>query len=220
MRPAGICTSMRCRRPEKFPVDIDALGADFISISAHKFGGPKGVGALIKSRDALHIFDPLIPGGGQERGARGGTENLIGIAGMGAAAKAAQAALAARCAEDRSAARRSGARTARARARHGHFRRRWLRRAPPPRLPNTTLFAVPGVKAETSLMALDLAGVAVSAGSACSSGKVAASPVLAAMGVPDDLAACAIRVSLGPDHDRSGNRSLPECLEEPRWNTI
>jgi len=182
----------------KIPCDIDALGADFVAISAHKFGGPKGVGALIKARDALHINDPLITGGGQERGARGGTENLLGIVGMGAAAKAARDAL---------------AHDAPAIAKLRDDLERELRALapgtvifgvdgcdgpPPPRLPNTTLFAVPSVKAETSLMALDLAGVAVSAGSACSSGKVAASPVLAAMGVPDDLAACAIRVSLGP----------------------
>ena len=190
----------------KIPCDIAALGADFLSISAHKFGGPKGVGALIKSRDALHIFDPLIPGGGQERGARGGTENLIGIAGMGAAAKASQAALAdmSKVAEMRDSLEKA------------------LRASAPDmvvfgedvaRLPNTILFAVPGVKSETSIMALDLAGVAVSAGSACSSGKVAASPVLAAMGVPDELATCAIRVSLGPTTTRSGNRFVSQCLE-------
>ncbi|MGZ3410213.1 MAG: cysteine desulfurase family protein [Xanthobacteraceae bacterium] len=185
----------------KIPVDLDALGADFLSISAHKFGGPKGVGALIKSRDALHIFDPLIPGGGQERGTRGGTENLIGIAGMGAAAKATLAALPdmARVADMRDGLERELRAIAPNTVVFGvdgasdH----------PPRLPNTTLFAVPGVKSETSIMALDLAGVAVSAGSACSSGKVAASPVLAAMGVPAELASCAIRLSLGPATTRA-----------------
>jgi cysteine desulfurase len=182
----------------KIPVDIVALGADFMSISAHKFGGPKGVGALIKSRDALHIFDPLIPGGGQERGARGGTENLIGIAGMGAAATAASAALA----QDsvRIAALRDDLeRTLRAMAPQTVvFGIDGFDGAPPPRLPNTLLFAVPGLKSETSVMSLDLAGVAISAGSACSSGKVAASPVLAAMGVEGELAQCALRISLGP----------------------
>jgi cysteine desulfurase len=182
----------------KIPLDIAALGADFISISAHKFGGPKGVGALIKARDALHIFDPLIPGGGQERGTRGGTENLIGIAGMGAAAQAAHEALA----QDtpKIAALRDGM-EARLRQLSDHtiiFGIDGAGEHPPQRLPNTTLFAVPSIKSETSVMALDLAGVAISAGSACSSGKVAASPVLAAMGVPDEIATCAIRISLGP----------------------
>jgi cysteine desulfurase len=182
----------------KIPLDIEALGADFISISAHKFGGPKGVGALIRARDALHIFDPLIPGGGQERGARGGTENLIGIAGMGAAAQAAHEALARDA--PKITALRDGM-EARLRQLSGStiiFGVDGAGEQPPARLPNTTLFAVPGIKSETSVMALDLAGVAVSAGSACSSGKVAASPVLAAMGVPDEIATCAIRVSLGP----------------------
>jgi cysteine desulfurase len=187
----------------KIPCDIAALGADFISISAHKFGGPKGVGALIKSRDALHIFDPLIPGGGQERGTRGGTENLIGIVGMGAAAQAALGAMS----QDmpRVAALRDEMEV-QLRVLSGDtiiFGVDGAGDHPPPRLPNTTLFAVPGAKSETSVMALDLAGIAVSAGSACSSGKVAASPVLAAMGVPSELAACAIRISLGPTTTRA-----------------
>lgn len=182
----------------KIPVDIEALGADFISISAHKFGGPKGVGALIKSRDALHIFDPLIPGGGQERGTRGGTENLIGIAGMGAAARAALEALPYEA--PKAVALRDGmeAQLRELSDKTVIFGVDGAGNHPPPRLPNTTLFAVPGLKSETSVMSLDLAGVAVSAGSACSSGKVAMSPVLAAMGVPDEVATCAIRISLGP----------------------
>jgi cysteine desulfurase len=183
----------------KIPVDIEALGADFLSISAHKFGGPKGVGALIKARDALHIFDPLIPGGGQERGTRGGTENLIGIAGLGAAAQAAREALE----QDtpRIASLRDGMEAQLRLISNGTtiFGVDGTGEVPPPRLPNTTLFAVPGLKSETSVMALDLAGIAVSAGSACSSGKVAASPVLASMGVSDDLATCALRISLGPE---------------------
>jgi cysteine desulfurase len=186
----------------KIPVDIVALGADFMSISAHKFGGPKGVGALIKARDALHIFDPLIPGGGQERGTRGGTENIIGIAGMGDAAAAARAALEAdmpRIAALRDEMERELRALAPATVIFGVDR---VEGAKPPRLPNTTLFAVPGLKSETSVMALDLAGIAISAGSACSSGKVAASPVLAAMAVPGDLASCAIRISLGPTTTR------------------
>ncbi len=128
----------------KIPVDIEALGADFMSISAHMFGGPKGVGALIKSRDALHIFDPLIPGGGQERGTRGGTENLIGIAGMGAAAKAAHEALPQE--SPQVAALRDGmeAQLRRLSDKTIVFGVDGVGDHPPPRLPNTTLFAVPG----------------------------------------------------------------------------
>jgi cysteine desulfurase len=168
-----------------------ALRADLLAISAHKLGGPKGVGALIKRNEALHLAAPLITGGGQERGARAGTENVAGIAAFGAAAAAAAAHL------------------AKERTRIAGLRDRLeagLRAISPDavifgaaveRLPNTTLFAVPDVKAETALIALDLAGIAVSSGSACSSGKVAASHVLAAMGVAPRLSAGAIRVSLG-----------------------
>lgn len=171
--------------------DINAMGADLVTLSAHKIGGPKGVGALI-GRTGLDAFKPLITGGGQERGARAGTENVAGIAGFGAAAAAACASLAAEA------------------ARMGALRERLetgLKAASPQvvvfgieaeRLPNTTLFAVPGMKAETAVIAFDLEGVAVSAGAACSSGKVQASHVLAAMGVPSQLARAAVRVSLGP----------------------
>jgi cysteine desulfurase len=179
--------------PGKIDFDINVLGADLLSLSAHKFGGPKGIGALILASDDLHIAEPLMKGGGQERGARPGTENVIGIVGFGAAAAA---------------VRLGGAEEA---VRAGQLRDRLeagLREACPgavifgaecPRLPNTTMVAIPGLKAETALIALDLEGIAVSAGSACSSGKVAASPVLAAMGVSPDLAQGAVRVSLGPD---------------------
>jgi cysteine desulfurase len=173
--------------------DINALGADLMTVSAHKLGGPQGAGALVKASDALHVADPLIKGGGQERGARAGTENVAAIAGFGAAAhEAAQAASAE--GERISTLRRSleeGLRELTAET--------VIFGSTVERLPNTTLFAVPGLKAETALIALDLAGVAVSSGSACSSGKVAASHVLAAMGVPPELAAGAIRASLGRD---------------------
>jgi cysteine desulfurase len=171
--------------------DIGAMGGDLLTLSAHKIGGPKGVGALI-GRTGLDAVKPLITGGGQERGARAGTENVAGIAGFGAAAAAARTALAAEAA--RMAALRD-------RLENG------LRAVSPgivvfgtqaERLPNTTLFAVPGMKAETAVIAFDLEGVAVSAGAACSSGKVQASHVLAAMGVPPQLARAAVRVSLGP----------------------
>ena len=184
----------------RVPLDMGALGADLLSLSSHKLGGPQGAGALIV-RAGLSLA-PLIRGGGQERGARAGTENVAGIAGFGAAADAARAELAADAA--RMAALRDSIEGA-------------IRAATPqalvfgslvPRLPNTTLVAVPGVKAETALIAFDLNGIAVSSGAACSSGKVAASHVLAAMGVESALARGAIRISLGPSTAESDVESL------------
>lgn len=174
----------------KIPCDIKALGADLVTLSAHKLGGPKGVGALVRRAD-LHIADPAIKGGGQERGTRAGTENVAGIAGFGAAAAAAKLNLA-----------EEGARITilrdRLEAGLGAISTETvIFGASVARVPNTTSFAVPGMKAETALIALDLDGVAVSSGSACSSGKVSASHVLAAMGVDPGLARGAIRVSLG-----------------------
>ncbi len=171
----------------KLPLELAALGVDMISLSAHKLGGPPGVGALVLAAD--REIAPLLRGGGQERGRRAGTENLPGIAGFGAAARAARAGL------DQAAA-LAGLRD--------QLERRLRQLAPDirifaaaaPRLANTCCFATPGLAAETQVMALDLAGVAVSAGSACSSGKVAPSHVLAAMGA-GATAAAAIRVSLG-----------------------
>lgn len=172
----------------KIPVDMTALGVDLLSLSAHKLGGPQGVGALI-ARDPTSV-GRLIHGGGQERGLRAGTENVPGIAGFGAAARAAASGLAAFAAlaplRDRLEA--------------------GLRAFAPevvvfgsnaPRLPNTSNFATPGLSSETQVIGLDLAGVAVSAGSACSAGKIEAPYVLLAMCVPAPLARCAIRVSLG-----------------------
>jgi cysteine desulfurase len=176
----------------KITCDINSLGADLLTVSAHKLGGPKGVGALILADEAFHIPDPLLKGGGQESNRRAGTENVIGIVGFGAAAQAAVASLA-----------HDAARMTAARDRlEGRVREiapeAVIFGAAAPRLPNTTLLTVPGIRAETALIALDLEGVAVSSGSACSSGKVAPSHVLAAMGVPSELALGAIRVSLGP----------------------
>jgi cysteine desulfurase len=176
--------------------DIGVLGADLITLSGHKIGGPKGIGALVKRDHALDL-DPLVSGGGQERGARAGTENVAGIAGFGAAAAAAHANMAAEGARMR--ALRDGLEAG-------------LRKATPAvtifgaeaeRLPNTTLFAAPGMKAETSVIAFDLEGVAVSSGAACSSGKVQSSHVLAAMGILPLLARGAVRVSLGPTSTES-----------------
>lgn len=174
----------------KIPCDFRTLGADLMSLSAHKLGGPKGVGALVKRAD-LHLPDPLIKGGGQERGARAGTENVAGIAGFGAAARAAGRDL------EKESARLTALRTRLEAGLSAISPATVVFAAAAERLPNTTLFAVPGMRAETALIALDLAGVAVSSGSACSSGKVAASHVLAAMGVEEALARGAIRVSTG-----------------------
>jgi len=176
----------------KIACDINALGADLLTLSAHKLGGPKGVGALVIGRAELHIADPLLKGGGQERGARAGTENVVGIAGFGAAAEAAARGLA----DD--AARMSSLRERLEAGLKAVSPDAVIFGATAERLPNTTLVAVPGLKAETALIALDLDGVAVSSGSACSSGKVTPSHVLAAMGVEAGLARGAIRVSLGP----------------------
>ncbi len=170
----------------RIPVDIAALGVDVLTVSAHKIGGPQGAGAIVRASDDV-TFAPLLTGGGQEFRTRAGTENVAAIAGFGAAATAALADL------DGTAA-------------WAGWRDRLAEIVGPkatvfsanaPRLPQTLCLAVPGVPAETLVIALDLAGIAVSSGSACSSGKVAPSHVLAAMGVAPDLARCAIRLSLG-----------------------
>jgi cysteine desulfurase len=169
-------------------LDITALGADQLSLSAHKIGGPKGVGALVLGDGAS--VEPLIKGGGQERRRRAGTENVAGIVGFGVAAELAAADL---------------AKIGEVAQLRGELEKGALAIAPDAvvlsakveRLPNTSCIAVPGVKAETLVIGLDLAGIAVSSGSACSSGKVEASHVLSAMGVPEEVAQGAIRVSLG-----------------------
>ena len=172
----------------KLPVDFAALGVDAMTLSAHKFGGPPGVGALVVGEGTE--LSARLRGGGQERRRRAGTENLPGIAGFGAAAAAA----AAETLPD-----------LRIQSLRDDLERQVIAAAPRvrrfgaavPRLPNTACFGVPGWRAETQVMGLDLAGVAVSAGSACSSGKVETSHVLRAMGASPDEAACSIRVSLG-----------------------
>lgn len=171
--------------------DIKALEADLLTVSGHKFGGPKGVGALVRRSDAIAWPTPLIKGGGQERGTRAGTENVGAIAGFGAAAKGSSTGLAV---EGR---RLAGLRDGLEARLTAQFPQTVIFGAAAERLPNTTLFALAGIKAETAVIGLDLAGVAVSSGAACSSGKVAASHVLAAMGAPGALALGAVRVSLG-----------------------
>ena len=170
--------------------DMATLGADLLSISAHKLGGPQGIGALIRRGD-IHIGEPLIRGGGQERSLRAGTENVAAIAGFGAACAAANAtrqadAIRMAALRDRLEA-DIKAITPQAVVFGDHA----------PRLPNTSLIAVPGIKAETAIIAFDLNGIALSSGSACSSGRVQASHVLAAMGVEPELARGALRISLG-----------------------
>jgi cysteine desulfurase len=162
----------------KIPVNFGLLGADLLSVTAHKLGGPLGAGALI-ARDGI-VLDPIIHGGGQELRRRAGTENLAAIAGFAAALQ--EKRLEIKALRDHLESGLEGAVVFGARAQ---------------RLHHTSCFALPGLSAETALMALDLAGFAVSSGSACSSGKVAKSHVLAAMGVHPDLANTAIRVSLG-----------------------
>jgi cysteine desulfurase len=172
----------------RISVDSGALGVDCLTLSAHKLGGPKGIGALvIAGRESLPSF---VVGGGQERRRRAGTENVAAIAGFGAAAEAAQ---------------RDLAQMERVRVLRDALEARVQAASPSSvviggdaaRLPNTTGIALPGTSAETLVIAFDLAGIAVSAGAACSSGKVGASHVLSAMGLEPAIARAAIRVSLG-----------------------
>jgi cysteine desulfurase len=190
----------------KIPVDMAALGVDLLSLSAHKLGGPQGVGALIVA-EGIELA-PLMLGGGQERRHRAGTENLPGIAGFAAAAECALAGL----------ERMAGLAELRDRLER-HLRARApeieIYGASAPRLPNTSCFGTPGLAAETQVMALDLAGIAVSAGAACSSGKVAPSHVLRAMGASEAEAGSAIRVSLGRD---SGAAGIERFLEA--WSAL
>jgi cysteine desulfurase len=172
----------------KLPVNAVAIGADLITLSAHKLGGPPGIGALVVNGGAEP--NPLIRGGGQERGRRAGTENLPGIAGFAAAAEAAIAGLAE---YERVRRLRDLVETAALAAVPDAL----VIGADVPRLPNTTALALPGVAAETQIIALDLDGVMVSAGAACSSGKVGPSHVLQAMGLTPGIAGATIRVSLG-----------------------
>jgi len=190
--PQGLAVTDATQAFGKVPFAFNWCGADMALISAHKLGGPKGVGALVLRR-GIEI-DARIRGGGQEMGRRSGTENVIGIAGFGAAAEAAAGDLAAgvwgRVEKLRNILEKALAESAKETIFVGKGAKR---------LPNTSCFATPGWKGETQVMAMDLAGFAISAGSACSSGKVRPSQVLRAMGHDARVAASAIRVSLGPD---------------------
>ncbi|MET0708256.1 MAG: cysteine desulfurase family protein [Tardiphaga sp.] len=202
----------------KIPFDVNSIKADLITLSAHKIGGPKGVGALVMVEEAQGL-EPLLRGGGQELGRRAGTENVAGIAAFAAAVRAAMAAL-----ED-DAERLQGLRNrleAGLKATPGMI----LFAADAPRLPNTTLFTVLGLKAETAVIGFDLGGIAVSSGSACSSGKVQPSHVLAAMGFGRELAEGAVRLSLGWSTSQTDIdfalqtwRKLADALLKGRRNT-
>ncbi|MBC2773877.1 cysteine desulfurase [Rhizobium sp. AQ_MP] len=173
----------------RIPLSIGELGADFLILSAHKLGGPKGVGALVSRGETL-MPEPLVRGGGQEKGHRAGTENLAAIAGFGAAAREMSAGLVDR--------------NSQVSALRDRAEQAMLSAAPDTviygrseaRVGNTSFFHLPGLKAETGQIAFDLEGVALSAGAACSSGKVGASHVLTAMG--EDAATGALRLSIGP----------------------
>ena len=189
--PQGLAVSDLTQGFGKLPIAFNWLGTQMALVSAHKLGGPKGIGALVVRRGV--DFEARLRGGGQEMGRRAGTENLIGIAGFGAAAQAAARDLADgvwdRVAELRNILECALSSLAFETSSVGNTGRR---------LPNTLCLIAPGWKGETQVMAMDLAGFAISAGSACSSGKVRASRVLQAMGFDDARSGQAIRVSLGP----------------------
>jgi cysteine desulfurase len=176
----------------RLPIEIGALGVDFLTLSSHKAGGPQGAGAIImRSEDVA--FVPLINGGGQEYRRRAGTENVAAIAGFGAATEAA----------GRELVKASEWRDWRHRLETGvaEIAPVTIFAKGTDRLPQTVCLGVAEMSAETLVIGLDLEGVAVSSGSACSSGKVGPSHVLAAMGVSPDVARSAIRVSFGWDSD-------------------
>jgi cysteine desulfurase len=200
-RHGALIHSDAAQAPGRIPVDVRALDVDLLTLSAHKMGGPQGAGALY-IRDSVTLA-PLLRGGGQERRRRAGTENVAAIAGFGVAAWL--------TAEDPGL-------NARLAVLRDEMEARLLAIAPDvtihgraaPRVCNTSCFGVPGLLAETLLIALDLAGIAVSSGAACSSGAVEPSPVLLAMGVPEAAAREAIRVSLGWDSTRADIDRLVE----------
>lgn len=188
----GVIHSDCVQAAGKIAVDINALGVNFLTLSAHKIGGPQGAGVLVLGRADRPLGAPLLTGGGQELKRRAGTENVAAIAGFGTAAKLARDGL---------------GEMARIEALRDTLEAELSQSAPDveifskkgARLPNTSCFAAPGLSAETALIALDLAGFAVSSGSACSSGKIEPSHVLAAMGAAPEQIKAALRISLGGD---------------------
>jgi cysteine desulfurase len=190
--PPGLAVSDLTQAFGKVPLAFNWLGCDAGLVSAHKLGGPKGAGAVILRRGV--DIAAQIRGGGQEMGRRAGTENLIGIAGFAAAAAAAARDLANGVWDEVAQLRNILERALSSAAIETIFVGKGEAR-----LPNTLCLIAPGWKGETQVMQMDLAGFAISAGSACSSGKVRASQVLRAMGYDEALAASAIRISLGPE---------------------
>ncbi|NVO55286.1 cysteine desulfurase [Rhodobacteraceae bacterium B1Z28] len=189
--PSGLAVTDATQAFGKLPIAFNWLGAQMALVSAHKLGGPKGLGAVVMKRGT--DLAAQIKGGGQEMGRRSGTENVIGIVGLGAAAEAAAQDLANGVWEQVTEFRNILENALEAAVKSPIFVGKGHER-----LPNTLCFASPGWKGETQVMQMDLSGFAVSAGSACSSGKVRASAVLTAMGYDEVTAASAIRVSLGP----------------------
>ena len=204
-RAGAIVHSDAVQAAGRIPVDIGTLGVDVLTLSAHKIGGPQGAGAIVRAGERL-AFAPLLTGGGQEKRVRAGTENVAAIAGFGAAAHAAAADLAEGAWLGGTGATRSP------RSSPGKPPAMTVFGAGVERLPQTLCFAIGGLSAETLVIALDLEGVAVSSGSACSSGKVAPSHVLAAMGVPSELAKGAIRLSLGWESSGIRLRFIRNCV--------
>jgi cysteine desulfurase len=200
---AGVLVVDAVQVAGRIPIDISNGYGDYLIMSSHKIGGPKGGGAVVAKAD-LMMPAPLLIGGGQEKGHRAGTENLAAIAGFGAAAAGALSAL---------------ADIGDVAARRDAIERVIMGIAPgarifgknAPRLPNTTLFALPGIKAETAQIAFDLDGVALSAGSACSSGKVGPSHVLKAMGHADQAG---LRVSIGRSTSEEDVATFAAALRE------
>jgi cysteine desulfurase len=189
----------------KLPLDFSASGVQLMSLSAHKIYGPKGVGALVIGRDVK--LQPLLHGGGHERGLRAGTENVAGIVGFGMAAELARAEVAGRAAHSLELRR--------------HLERRLHQEIPElvvvaeqaERLSNTVMILVPGIEGETVLMHLDQVGIAVSSGSACSAGDAAPSHVLVALGLVGDTGRSAIRVSFGRDNTIAEVDALVAALD-------
>ncbi|WP_170357891.1 cysteine desulfurase family protein [Ruegeria arenilitoris] len=190
--PKGLAVTDATQAFGKLPIAFNWLDVQIALVSAHKLGGPKGVGAVVMKRGT--DLEARIKGGGQEMGRRSGTENIIGIAGFGAAAEAAARDLANGVWEKVAELRNILEKALEAGSKSTIFVGK-----DQDRLPNTLCFATPGWKGETQVMQMDLSGFAISAGSACSSGKVKASAVLTAMGYDEATAASAVRVSLGPE---------------------
>ena len=189
----------------KLQLDMASLGLDYMTLSAHKIGGPQGVGAVVMAPTAP--IEPLVVGGGQELGRRSGTENVAGIVGFGVAAIEALNHLA-------DGVKLKALRDGMEQQLRQHANEVVIVGEKAKRLPNTSCVAIPGVKGETQVMHFDLAGICVSSGSACSSGKVKTSHVLGAMGFALDVSEASIRVSLGSDTSESDVSSFVEVWKK------